>query len=316
MTEKSAAKEPKSTIKDPKQPSITDYQIEASDKQSETLIIKEIKSFNKEVRSLFDEMEKKMEKMEMRMDQKIDNRFKTMEDKFSKLYGGLDKDVAQLKEDMICSRTDIENTKQKVSEIEKDIDKSLEFQSETLKQKLKDVEDSQEKKLEKAEQALDKKIAELDNKLKLLEKHDRKYNLLFYGIAEPEEEEEEDPIEKLRDLFVNDLNIDMALVNRMQFIHGHRVPSKGKGPRPIILRFLRYQDRELVLNNAKLLAGSKRRILVDLPNSMKIERDRLAKEAYHIRKRENMQTRIKDKGLDIYLEVRKTSSDKWEKREL
>ena len=319
VSEKSAKdpKVPEKPTKDPKQPSITDYQVEPSDKQTQALILNEIKNFNKEVRGLFDEMEKKMEKMDQKMesiDKKMDDRFKTMDEKFSMLHSGMEKEVNQLKEDMLESKTEIENTNKKVSEFEREIDKSLEFQSEKLKDQLKKVEDDQEKKLEKAEKALDKKITELDNKLKLLEKHDRKYNLLFYGIAEPEEEEVEDPIEKLRTLFVDDLNIDMTIANRMQFTHGHRVPSRGKGPRPIILRFLSYQDRELVLNNAKLLAGSKRRILVDLPTSMKIERDRLAKEAFHIRKKEDMQTRIKDKGLDVYLEVRKKSTDKWVKR--
>lgn len=284
------AKDPK----DPKQPPITDYQVEHTEKHSEAGVLNEIRKFNEDMKVLFKEM-----------DQKMDDRFKSIDEKFSKLFKGLQKEVDQLKEEMTESKTKVENTNKKVSEIEK----SLEFQSEQLK----DVENKQEKKLKKSEEALDKKIAELDSKLMLLERHDRKYNLLFYGITE---EDEEDPIERLQRLFVDDLKIDMTIVNRMQFVHCHRVPSRGKGPKPIILRFLSYQDRELVLSNAKLLAGSKRRILVDLPNSMKIERNRLAKEAYYIRKKELLQTRIKDKGLDVYLEVRKKSTDKWVKREV
>ena len=50
------------------------------------------------------------------------------------------------------------------------------------------------------------------------------------------------------------------------------------------------------------------------PVQMKNERGRLAKVAYKIRKEEKMQTRIKDKGLEVYLEVRKDENDLWAKR--
>ena len=311
MTDKGAEK----PAKDLKQASITDYQVEGSEKSaeksSEALVLKEIKKFNTEVKSLFDDLEKKMDKG-----------FKAMDEKFTKLYSGLEKEVNQLKQDMTDSKTEIENTNRKVADLQKEFDKSLGFETdkreeqlkkvnEKMAEKFKEGDDKLMQKFKEAEESLDKKITELDNKLKLLEKHDRKYNLLFYGIPE---EAGEDPIDKLRNLFVNDLKIDMTLVHRMQFIHCHRVPSKGKGPKPIILRFLSYQDRELVLNNANLLAGSKRRILVDLPNSMKTERDRLAKIAYNIRHDEELKTRFKDKGLEVYLEVRKDNSEKWKKR--
>ena len=69
-----------------------------------------------------------------------------------------------------------------------------------------------------------------------------------------------------------------------------------------------------MLANAHKLAGSKRRILPDLPVVMKKERGRLAKEAYQIRKTEKLHTRIRDKGLEVYLEVRKEKTDSWVKR--
>ena len=48
---------------------------------------------------------------------------------------------------------------------------------------------------------------------------------------------------------------------------------------------------------------------------MKIERNRIANIAYQIRKGEELQTRIKDKGLDLYLEVRKDKNAKWVRRD-
>ena len=68
-------------------------------------------------------------------------------------------------------------------------------------------------------------------------------------------------------------------------------------------------------SRAYKLAGSRRRILSDLPVDMKKERGRLAKAAYDIRQNEKLQTRIRDKGLEVFLEVRKSRDDLWAKRE-
>ena len=101
----------------------------------------------------------------------------------------------------------------------------------------------------------------------------------------------------------------------MYFAHGHRLMSKSPGPKPIILRFTSFADRELVLSQAYRYAGRKKRVLVDLPEAMKRERNRLAKIAYDIRQSEEMKTRIRDKGLDMILEVKeKGTNNPWKKR--
>ena len=159
---------------------------------------------------------------------------------------------------------------------------------------------------------IDERIEELNTKLLLLEKQDRKYNLLIYEIPE---ENNEDVCEKMRELFVNDLQISPSKVDNMYFAHGHRLLTKAKtGPRPIILRFTSFGDRDLVLANAPKLAGTRRRILSDLPVKMKEERGKLASEAFRLRKEEKLQTRIKERGLIITLEVRKDRLDPWVKR--
>lgn len=91
----------------------------------------------------------------------------------------------------------------------------------------------------------------------------------------------------------------------MYFSNGHRYPSKVPGRKPIILRFTSLDHRELVLSNAYKYAGKKKRILVDLPAEMKQKSSRPAKKAYKIRTKEEKQTRIRDKGLDVFLEVQK-----------
>ena len=97
-------------------------------------------------------------------------------------------------------------------------------------------------------------------------KHNQKYNFLFYGIQEEQYEDIED---KLKNLFVDDLKLDFSRVNYMYFAHGHRILSKTPGPKPIILRFSQYSDRDMVLSNEYKLAGSRTRIIADWQVQMK-----------------------------------------------
>ena len=150
----------------------------------------------------------------------------------------------------------------------------------------------------------DEKVKLLDQKLLLLEKQDRKYNLLFCGIPEVPDERLYD---KMRRFFVTDLKTAQERAQIIHFVNGHRYPTKGDGPKPIII---------LVLSQAKNLLKAKKRILTDLSVLMNIERGRIAKIAYKIRRQEEIQTRIKEKGLDLYLEVRNRKTDPWVRREI
>ena len=162
-----------------------------------------------------------------------------------------------------------------------EIEKGLEFQSEIISKHKREQEDN----LTKMQNEMDLKIKELNEKLLLLEKHDRKYNLLFYGIPE---ERGEDLFEKMRQLFLDVLDISASRVDGMFFMNGHRLPSEpASGPRPVLIKFCSFEDREIVLSKAY-----RRRILTDLPVVMKRERGRLAKQAYKIRQDEKLQTRI------------------------
>ena len=95
------------------------------------------------------------------------------------------------------------------------------------------------------------------------------------------------------------------------------MPTKAVGvPKPILMRFVYYEDRDYVLSKSHHLAKSARRILTDLPKTMRDERARHAKQAYQIRQKEALKTRIRELGLDIILEVRKYDTDKWVQRKV
>ena len=86
----------------------------------------------------------------------------------------------------------------------------------------------------------------------LIEKHDCKCNLLIYGVKE---QDKEDVIETIKKIFTDDMEIGESRVDDMYFAHAHRVPSRGKGPKPILLRWTSFADRELILSKAKNLLG-------------------------------------------------------------
>jgi hypothetical protein len=136
---------------------------------------------------------------------------------------------------------------------------------------------------------------------------------LFYGF---EEYAGEDLKETMKTFFKDKLKIDEAKVKQMQFANYHRLQSDAKGPNPIIVKFQSMQDRDLVMDQSfkPIMREEKKRILSDLPVPMKQERGRLAKLAYDIRQNEKLQTRIIEKGLSVFLEVRKDKNDDWERR--
>ena len=194
-----------------------------------------------------------------------------------------------------------------VRETVSDMEKSVQDNS----NRMDDIEKGQEEKIKAATAVLDAKLQELYNKLLLLEKQDRKYKLLFYGFQEVAGENVYDVI---RQSLINDLKLDEERVQNMYFVAGHRVPSKAAGPKPIIIRCTSLEDRELILLGSKNYGGMKKRVVVDLPKCMKEQRSALVNTAYEIRQSEDIQTRIRDKGLEVFLEVRKDTSDKWVKR--
>lgn len=246
--------------------------------------------FMSEMKSMFKDFEQKLTTKLM----------KKLDDKFDVVLGELREDIGEVKNDLSQVRTDVDDINSQIDGFEK----SLDFNSE----RLETVEKVQEDKRKKMETDLNEKIEALNSKLMMLEKHERKYNLIFHGITE---ELGEKLYEKMRVFFVRDLELEQGRVEQIYFSNGHRIPSNQTGPRPVIMRFSNFEDRELVLSKAYKLAKTGKVILTDLPVCMKKERYRLSKLAYDIRKNEELKTRIRDKGLEMVLEVRKDATQKW-----
>jgi hypothetical protein len=175
------------------------------------------------------------------------------------------------------------------------------------------VQEIENEKLEKQKTDLQKQIESLSEKVVLLGKHERKYNILSYGIDDSDQDENIYAV--TRHLFTQDLEIDHRKANAIPIANANRLPTRSKGPKPIIVRFVHFGDKQLVMSRTHTLSGKQIPILDDLPVSMKEERFLLSHVAYNIRKNEKLQTRTRDDGAHIMLETRKSISDKWSRGE-
>ena len=87
-----------------------------------------------------------------------------------------------------------------------------------------------------------------------LEAYTRRENIRIYNIKEESDENTE---EQVRNLFVAKLRIPQNDVDAIRFERVHRIPVKSRGPRPVIVRYSHYQDKEFVRSFYKNLKGTK-----------------------------------------------------------
>ena len=221
-------------------------------------------------------------------------------------------------------KRDLLDTKQKVADLETSASFTADKISHIEKEELPKIQD----KLQKATE-------ELEDKLLILEIHNRKQNLLFYGIPHTRDE---DVMSTSRDIISRFLNVTSEEAAEIPIVNAHRLPTSRQGnhqqpgqreaaPDPIIIRFGSMTDRDRLLHAYE---GELRRprargfgqqatpepadrdptlrrvsIRTDLPAKLKRERSRLAGVAYQLRREQNLSTRIKVNGAKVLLQTRK-----------
>lgn len=133
-----------------------------------------------------------------------------------------------------------------------DLKNSLEFtQSEytETKRQLQSL-DSSHTELHK----LETKFTNIEDSLDYLENQSRRNNLRFEGITEKPGESWHDTEQTLRTLIKEKMKLD---VSKLEIERAHRVGNKTRStPRPIVARFLRYKDRDVILKNGSKLKGT------------------------------------------------------------
>ena len=115
---------------------------------------------------------------------------------------------------------------------------------------------------------LEKKTDELHTKNLYLEAYSRRENIKFMNVQEfTTGDRREDTEQVLRDFLEQELGFGDARSVEIQRVHRVGKSKDGK-PRPIVARFLRYQDCEKILALGRLLQGTGYQMFRDLPNEI------------------------------------------------
>ena len=200
--------------------------------------------------------------------------------------------------------TSVSSIEMSVSRLEKEVSaldsktKTIDKSVNVLKESVRFCEDEIEEMKKNAYDIKDGCTSDIENLRKqflYLEHYSRRENLKFLGIPEriiSADEDDDRPSEDTKALVYKFMEDELAIENPQQKIEFQRIHRLGKsaknGPRPILARFLRYSDREEVLQLARSkLKDSDFAVYEDIP-----------KELYDIRKAQRHKVKAaKKKGL-------------------
>ena len=156
----------------------------------------------------------------------------------------------------------------------KDLKESLEFAGKEIISLKAEMAETSTTVKEKAEDmnSFDTDIEVLKRRNIKFEAYTRRENIRIYNIKEESDENTE---EQVRNLFVAKLRIPQNDVDAIPFERVHRIPvkpssqrSQSRGPRPVIVRFSHYQNKEFVRSFYKNLKGTKIGISDDFPREV------------------------------------------------
>ena len=180
--------------------------------------------------------------------------------------------------DLTSRLGNVESTIDKMREDARAVDSSIKRMDESLTHLNKEAEE-----LRGTVEDKDKQIEYLHTQHLYLESYSRRENLKFFGIPESEASASEGKdavgtIDVLRD-FLHDVLGFRDPKRNMEFQREHRFGKSVLGKRrPILARFLRYQDHETVLRARFELKGTEYVILQDFPQEiMKRRRKQMPK---------------------------------------
>ena len=172
---------------------------------------------------------------------------------------------------------EIESLKKEIGELKgelKDLKESLEFAGKEIISLKAEMAETSTTVKENGEDmnSFDTDIEVLKRRNIKLEAYTRRENIRIYNIKEESDENTE---EQVRNLFVAKLRIPQNDVDAIRFERVHRIPvkpssqrSQSRGPRPVIVRFSHYQNKEFIRSFYKNLKGTKIGISDDFPREV------------------------------------------------
>ena len=162
----------------------------------------------------------------------VKNRLQRLEGIFE-CFSALENSVSSLQTGL----STLSEKSRKTGEKTNDIEKAMEFENteiEELKKKDKENED---------------KIKDLEDKLLYQEVYNRRENLRFFGIPESTTGVE-NTFEVMRNFLKEELELENT--ENIEFQRAHRIGKKKTGEaRPVIVRILKFPERELVFRKAR-----------------------------------------------------------------
>lgn len=161
---------------------------------------------------------------------------------------------------------------------------------------------------------LEDALKDLQDRIIQREARSRKCNLSFYGIPKEASEVTHEIIVK----FLHEkLSISLESAESILIENSHRVQKNPKStykpdaPEAVIVKFVRMEDRNMILNLARFKTLPKGyAVRTDLPVHLKKKRGELARKAYELRK-SGRKTRIRETKDDVILEYRPRDGKEW-----
>ena len=131
---------------------------------------------------------------------------------------------------------------------------------------------------------LERDFDDVKNQTNNIETYYRKDNIVFYGIAQKQNESNDECAAAVRKFMVEVLKIPQDRVNAVVFIRCHRIRMRARAC-PIIAWFREYNDRELVWSRLKQIPKNKGFFFSeDFPKSVTFRRKKLLPVFYQARK--------------------------------
>ena len=168
-----------------------------------------------------------------------------------------------------------------------------------LLEELKGLDEKIKTDIEECRAELRQEIAQVRDDTERLEYHQRKYNLLFFGLKAETGEEETAVIDMCK------AKMDIVLTETA-FVNVHGVGKKGG----IIARFARWSDRQKVLFSSNKLKGTGIGISTDLPDRLHAKRSQLLKKRKEL-KAAGKVVRLIERQRDVLLQVKEIEGGVW-----
>ena len=137
--------------------------------------------------------------------------------------------------------------------------------------------------LEEVNVKLQKRLEYFELKMDSIESHSKKSNLVFKGV---EESKASESWEKCKEIIIDVVKEELGIeLKKTDIERAHRLHTKYK-PRPIIVRFHHFQQKELILEEKSKIKNEKIFITEDYTRRVQYERKKLLEKMREAREKE------------------------------